>query len=68
MTVRQFGGNLHHTLGSPGSGILQDQRPPSPDGVAHILIIDHIAQIVEVNAKIFQTGAPDRKPDLNIFF
>jgi hypothetical protein len=67
MTIGQFGGDLHHTLGSPGPGVFENQRPPPPDGMTHFVIVDDIAQIVEVDAKIFQTGAPNRKTNLNIF-
>ena len=68
MTISQFGGNFPNALGCSWLSILQDQRSPPPNGVVHLLIIDDISQIVEVNAKIFKTRASNRKPNLNIFF
>jgi hypothetical protein len=47
-------------------GILQNQRPPPPDGVAHILVIDDIAQIMEPNTEIFLTGTSNREAYLNV--
>jgi hypothetical protein len=67
MTIGQFGGDLHNTLCSPGTRVLYDQRPPSPNRVAHILIVDDIAQIVEMDAEVFLAGTSNRKPDLDIF-
>jgi hypothetical protein len=67
MTASQFGGNLGDALGRPGVGVLQNQRPPPPDGVAHILIVDDIAEIVEADAKVFLTSTSNRKPDLDVF-
>ena len=67
MTVRQFGRNVGDALGRPGVGVLQNQRPPPPDGVTHILIVDDIAEIVEPDAEVFLTSTSNRKPDLDVF-
>lgn len=66
MTTGQFGGNLAHTLGCSGVSIFQDQGPPPPDGVAHILVIDDIAEIMEPNAEIFLAGTPNREAYFNV--
>ena len=66
MAVRQSGGDLRYALGRLGTIVLENQRPSFPYGVPHILIIDDITQIVELNAEVLLAGASNRKPDLNI--
>lgn len=59
VTIGQSRGNLHHTLGSLGTIVLQDQWLSLAYGIPDILVIDDISQIVEVNAEVFLASAPD---------
>ena len=51
MTLGQFRGDLHDALSRPRPGVLQYQRFSSPDGLAHVLIVDDMIDTAGTLAK-----------------
>lgn len=59
MAVRQSGGDFGYALGGLGTAVFENQRPSLPDGVSHLLIINDIPQIVELNPEVLLASASD---------